>query len=103
MTREQEEKLIVEYMFPGVAHENRIWISYAMIEAYNIPQIATEVWLFHDSWDWLMPVIHRIGETDVDFEPLSNVSLYSDIDLAYKEVLRFIKWYNKNKDHGKGT
>ena len=76
---------------------------------------------YHSSWDWLMPVVERIGEgmdriifgydqgstsleiimynhegcadSDVD-EPETSESL---IDLTYQGVVEYINWYNKQK------
>lgn len=54
---------------------------------------------YHGNWDWLMPVIQKIGQTECDHEPFSDVSLYSPIELVYEAVVKFIDWYNsQNKD-----
>jgi len=47
---------------------------------------------YHISWDWLMPVVQKIGE---DF----NVAIYDNdgIEKVYKRVVEFINEYNKNK------
>ena len=60
---------------------------------------------FHTSWDWLMPVIERclVGEAEQS-EEVSNTAIKNiyegicnqDIHFAYKSVVEFIKWYNKN-------
>lgn len=43
---------------------------------------------YHTSWDWLMPVIHKIKESDLDFDVL-EIGL--PIDETYKAVVEFIK------------
>lgn len=59
--------------------------------------------LFHVSWDWLMPVVHRClmiahNETLNEWEnSFADVFLAASIDTMYKEVVAFIQWYNKNK------
>lgn len=53
---------------------------------------------YHNSWEWLKPVIDKIGEVETDCEPLSNVSIYSNIESVYKEVVEFItEWRNRNQ------
>ena len=75
---------------------------------------------FHKSWDWLMPVVEKIESEFCS----SNIHYYSagmmkqeyvveflgynidydnsqydksKIKAVYKAVIKFIKWYNKNK------
>lgn len=50
--------------------------------------------LNHLTLDTLKPVIDKIGTINVNFEPLANVSLYSPIDLIFKEIVGFIDYYN---------
>ena len=45
---------------------------------------------FHDSWDWLMPVIIKIA----DMLEATHCPLYRSIDEAYNEAVTFIKTYN---------
>ena len=51
---------------------------------------------FDTAWDWLMPVVEKIGKTDTgDYgEPFDSVSLYSSIEMVWNEVVKFIEWYN---------
>jgi len=75
---------------------------------------------YHDSWDWLMPVVEKIkqyclykvedvgGDYKVVFIDNSGYNpseqkmfMFSDKDYkkaTYKAVVEFIKWYNKNKE-----
>lgn len=55
---------------------------------------------YHESWDWLMPVVNKINNTgtaDGILYDLFNAIKNVDIEKAHKEVVTFIKWYNKNK------
>ena len=56
---------------------------------------------FHSSWDWLMPVIEQIENTEsyiTTKETMKNIRLsIPDINLVYHFVVEFIKWYNENK------
>ena len=66
---------------------------------------------YHNSWDWLMPVLIEIGDKtsyeltmgygesyfnrfDGVFELFGG---YGRIESIYQAVVEFIKWYNKNK------
>lgn len=61
---------------------------------------------FHLSWDWLMPVVHKIGIMPFSENPglreyiVENLRydfhLYMPIEDIYKKVVKFIKWYNEN-------
>jgi hypothetical protein len=57
------------------------------------------------SWDWLMPVVHKIHElTNVDDQhPLREAGdkvvelpLRCDMQEVYESVIEFINWYNAN-------
>ena len=56
---------------------------------------------YHSSWDWLIPVVKKclIGEAETNRPDLvSNIyeSLVNlEIDLVYKDIIEFIKWYNQ--------
>lgn len=56
---------------------------------------------YHTSWDWLMPVVEKIGKSGWPIygysDPMANVSIYSPIELVYTEVLKFIQMYNTNQ------
>ena len=69
--------------------------------------------LFHSSWDWLMPVVAKCGELfdeaylhanesdeffwDHYHEGKYFIMEYPTIKQTYKDVVKFIKWYNKQK------
>lgn len=54
---------------------------------------------YHTSWDWLMPVINKIINTNTLAQRRQNVygSITPDISKSYKAVVEFIKWYSQNK------
>jgi hypothetical protein len=62
---------------------------------------------YHESWDWLMPVVHKIKEVcpsafefDNDTGPNSAFAILQvcdPIEDIYKQVVEFIKWYNEQK------
>jgi hypothetical protein len=88
--------LIEEQIEPEISHfEDR----------YSVKSIAIEENLkYHESWDWLMPVIQKclIGEAEHN-EDVSNLAIKNiyegicnqDISLAYESVVKFINQSNK--------
>ena len=61
-------------------------------EAQELREFNEDEMKFDTSWDWLMPVIQKIGEVN---KLISENILSTDIDKTYKEVVRFIKIINK--------
>ena len=83
--------MVIEFMGHKVDH----------MQFANIPEhggsFNTTTVRYDKDWNWLMPVVHKIGTIDVDFEPFANVSVYSSVEEIYNEAVSFIKWYNENK------
>lgn len=55
--------------------------------------------MFHDSWDWLMPVVEKIldlsFQDDGDAEDFYNIrDCMPNLNHTYKAVVEFIKTYN---------
>jgi hypothetical protein len=127
MTTQESNKLIAEFM--GGAYEknpatlkpydDRIILDGSIVYVENT---GTGNYLkYHESWDWLMPVVEwigvldtdryiRIGTTFVDFQGeytgwiMTRSSLGNEhfnapslIEATYKAVVAYIEWYNKNK------
>ena len=58
---------------------------------------------YDSSWNWLMPVVQKIKEINIDkpiwmFEELNQRLLFVDIKGVYKCVVEYIKWYNKQEN-----
>jgi hypothetical protein len=57
---------------------------------------------YHESWDWLMPVVEKIRKYVIENEPfgneyyqaINNALIEVDIHDCYVEVVEFIKWHN---------
>lgn len=92
-----DNELIAEFMqMPKVVGGYEKW------DAFEI--YALEEFQFHNSWDWLIPVIQKINsirtgkflskgsilKVDIS-EPLQ----VCDIAKTYKAVVEFIKWYDQ--------
>jgi hypothetical protein len=60
---------------------------------------------FDTSWDWLMPVVHKIliewiptsGTWPFEYTQLQKMLLGSRMHQVYSSVVSFIKWYNSQK------
>jgi hypothetical protein len=62
---------------------------------------------FDKSWDWLMPVVEKIGKMyDPDYEngkyydvgfahAFCEMTMFSSLNEVYAEVIKSIKWYNQ--------
>ena len=107
----ENNKLIAEFM--GIpSYEYR---GYTMF-VFDDNNHRTDVDLhYHNSWDWLMPVVKKCYEygqlasderTDLHlcllkYKHKCNIeeSLLGiiDIESTHKAVVEFIKWYNENK------
>ena len=78
MNTQEKNRLIAEFMnFPTKELGGRLTDG-ALI---NICK-------YHTSWDWLMPVVEKIGNENY---------LSFDIEDTYNNVVEHIKWYNENK------
>tara|TARA_B110000858_G_scaffold103773_1_gene118898 strand:- start:56 stop:301 length:246 start_codon:yes stop_codon:yes gene_type:complete len=53
---------------------------------------------YHDSWDWLMPVVEKImWDNDIEDNQCTNIAealCDAKIDRVYEAVVKFIKTYN---------
>ena len=97
----KDNKLIAEFM----------GVDYVDIDTYleNNKELQ-----YHTSWDWLMPVIHRIRDhvnVDMGFEEYDDwrenfkqIDPYNySLEQCYKAVVEFIKEYNRTTDYNKVT
>lgn len=58
---------------------------------------------YHRSWDWLMPVVHKIlrnwiptsGGWPYAYTQLQQTGLGHSIGHIHEKVVEFIKWYNQ--------
>jgi hypothetical protein len=57
---------------------------------------------YHNSWDWLIPVIDKIYSSNEYIEYKNTLGQFNDgifintkyINVTYNDVIDFIKWYN---------
>lgn len=66
---------------------------------------------YHESWDWLMPVVEKINNLNMlDYnldrdsqwlhEKVITTRVNCELQFLYKAVVQFIKWYNSQKGGG---
>ena len=84
----KDNKLIAEFM--GISIDG----EFAYIEDEGSPLeevIPINKLNYHNSWDWLMPVIIKMADARED----THYKLYKTIDEAYQAVVEFINQLNK--------
>ena len=64
------------------------------------PHIMPELLKYHTSWDWLMPVVEKIGslsynDSNNKFQPSVERFLENDIESIWRQIVIFITWYNQ--------
>ncbi len=108
MTNIEKENAIIigEYMYPEIldneyVKENGIENSGNMVAKYAVFIKDPAVTKYHISWDWLIPVLHKIAlnnsdtiETNVIRLPskfFGSITLVSDIELVYNCTVDYIK------------
>ncbi len=107
--RAKNNKLIAEFM-GGKSYEASGYTNFV----YSEDNHRTEVDLaYHDSWDWLMPVVEKIDEVSDEntlfkvehnrafVEDIENYHIFIDViassrlEATYKAVVEFINQLNK--------
>jgi hypothetical protein len=85
---ENNNKLIAEFM--GAEWHKDFFKDVCIISPSNIS------YKFHNSWDWLMPVISKCLEigANVPVERIYHSLHTQDISFAYKSVVEFINQNN---------
>jgi len=81
-------KLIAEFMGDTFYPEPQHWYD-------SHGSFIGDALKYHNSWDWLMPVVQKcfeVAENEDDFFDISGNLPY--MDETYKSVVEFIKTYN---------
>ena len=108
----KENKLIAEFM--GMEHCYRPYGDGFMEVKENGSCVELEDLQYHESWNWLMPVvesIERLGyeffivedrvkvshNTDHSIETIIDLTSRSKLNATYNAVVEFINQYNKTK------
>lgn len=124
MKTTESNKLIAEFMggFEANVHKGKVYVFQSPPDQ-RMEKLGPVVWdnnetIFHDdefkyhsSWDWLMPVVEKIGKMKYSVEiVISNApsctikrrgihtSFGSDmLNNVWRAAVQFIEWYNKEQ------
>ena len=101
---DKDNKLIA--LFMGLEEDGVDGYLVDMNKDYGYQIVHESCFLYHSSWDWLMPVIEKclVGEAEQS-EEVSNTTIKhiyeaicnQDIYYAHKSVVEFIKTYNNEQ------
>ena len=125
MSIQESNKLIAEFM--GAKVENKFVLLESRRYALSVKNYPTQL-QYHRSWEWLMPVVEKIGVLRVKSLASYNPDLMFRIEIVngytaiegtgttiffsssiegsmltatYKAVLQFIQWYNSQPSNTK--
>lgn len=95
-----DNELIAEFMGLPLTKEEYLFSG-------GTKTVPFRKWQYHDSWDWLMPVVSRInqlwmgcggaGELGQMCDQVTLMHVSDKIERVYGAVVFFIKWYNANQ------
>lgn len=94
-----------------ISEGNKLITSFMGINN-DIPHDHQGIYLYHSSWDWLIPCIIKITEICKNnlfnelyeekwrrlFDYQSYKFFIGDIESIWKATVIFIKWYNEQKE-----
>tara|TARA_B100001093_G_C26676541_1_gene948533 strand:+ start:296 stop:562 length:267 start_codon:yes stop_codon:yes gene_type:complete len=86
----KHNKLIADFM--GAEWHKEFFKEVCIISPSNIH------YKFHESWDWLMPVVRECFENGAEGNEIGDIThglLDCDIDATYKGIVQFIKSLKK--------
>jgi hypothetical protein len=99
-----DNELIAEFMGFPLTKKSRTFSG----TGHDI-EIPFMRWKYHESWDWLMPVVEKIEHEGYEVDIYKNCCEIptgdmirtveaSKIEATHKAVVEFIKWYNATKE-----
>ena len=90
----KDNKIIAEFMGYDISTSLRDGVECVEYAEDNIRALSDTH--YHNSWDWLMPVISKCLEVggDISVERIYHSLHTQDLSFAYKEVVEFIKEHN---------
>lgn len=101
----ESNKLIAEFI--GMQKTSIGWYDSEEV-LLTINNNTFDTLYFHKSWDWLMPIVEQCVSLDEVYE-MNNYEQYNNniqdalwtinIDEVYTAVVKFIKWYNNEKEN----
>ncbi len=95
----KDNKLIAEFMeVHEIMHDG---YSEHDFDDNTLDVVAENELRYHESWDWLMPVVHKIKNSSGQGIFMMEIGL--PIEHVYKAVVEFIKEHNRTTDYNKVT
>ena len=101
----ENNKLIAEFMGMTTSDNDESMMIFKTLQGNDIMYI--DKLKYHESWDWLMPVVNKIRSMDSTYE-VEEVGKYDwdneishyefDLDLTYESVVEFINQLNNNNN-----
>ena len=99
MNTQENNKMIAEFM--GLEHCYRPYGDGFMEVKKEGLCIELEDLQYHESWDWLMPVVEKILNKSDDDELIERFYEIQNVipnrEATYQAVVEFINEYNQNK------
>lgn len=107
MNTQENNKLIAEFM--GFMNTTPTDKDFNIMEHPDTGEMQEPMSMkYHNSWDWLMPVVEKVSKSSQYGDILDDVlgiewmhgcvHVNIDISTTYKAVVEFIKWYNKQQN-----
>ena len=101
-TIKENNRLIAEFMgFKLQSNTDERWFGQWFTISNGTWANRIEILHFHTSWDWLMPVVDAIYNTDIDEQATNEIGdithalLDVNINAVHEAVVNFIEFYNK--------
>jgi len=77
--------------------DNKLIAEFMDLRSTGMSIYKESEYKYHESWDWLMPVLIKIERIIVG--EVTWISTYCDIEREYKRAVEWIKKYNDNPKH----
>jgi len=78
-------------------NDNKLIAEFMDLRSTGMSIYKESEYKYHESWDWLMPVLIKIERIIVG--EVTWISTYCDIEREYKRAVEWIKKYNDNPKH----
>jgi hypothetical protein len=79
---------------------NKLIGDFMDIRSTGLSVYKESAYKYHESWDWLMPVVQECltkGEDEHEWDAIYNAVGTIDMENIYQAVVEFIKTYNDEK------
>lgn len=87
-------------LFMGLEEDGVDGYLVDMDKDYGYQIVHESCFLYHSSWDWLMPVVSKCFKTGDDTHQWDNImdTIFTcDINIVYAQVVEFIKEHNNER------